>query len=472
MLEMALRLSIENETSLPDGGPLSVSVSGKRGLDIGRDQYLDWTLPDPSRTVSGKHCEIRFHDGGYWIHDVSTNGTFLNGSDRRLPAPHRLRHGDRLEIGHYIIAVALDGEEAQGDVDRSAPVVSGFGSSDLWSPAGDAAPPLPRRDLQPARETKPVRPDFLDWAIDTPASSFDHAPLPPLPAESRHEDEMDWARAPAPIPVQPPPVTPVPTPRRPGASAPSGPDPWGNAGPHDDSRQDVTPVEFPAPWSEPPPRPDIAPPAEPAAPMPPPATGGSSSSDMAFMRAFARGAGIPEEVVAWRNDEELAELLGTLMRVIAEDLKQLLMARAESKRLARSTNQTMVQAVDNNPLKFSPTPEDALRLMFGKPTSGYLDARRTLEQSFKDLKIHQVKTYAAMQHALRMLVEDLDPQAIAESTEADKGLAALVGSRKAKMWDTFAARWQAKTAPHEDGLVDAFMLYFAECYDRSGGKPR
>jgi type VI secretion system protein ImpI len=193
---------------------------------------------------------------------------------------------------------------------------------------------------------------------------------------------------------------------------------------------------------------------------------------MAFMRAFARGAGIPEEVVAWRNGEELAELLGTLMRVIAEDLKQLLMARAESKRLARSTNQTMVQAVDNNPLKFSPTPEDALRLMFGKPTSGYLDARRTLEQSFKDLKIHQVKTYAAMQHALRMLVEDLDPQAIAESTEADKGLAALVGSRKAKMWDVFAARWQAKTAPHEDGLVDAFMLYFAECYDRSGGKPR
>jgi type VI secretion system protein ImpI len=40
------------------------------------------------------------------------------------------------------------------------------------------------------------------------------------------------------------------------------------------------------------------------------------------------------------------------------------------------------------------------------------------------------------------------------------------------MWDTYTARWQAKTAPHEDGLVDAFMLYFAECYDRSGGKPR
>jgi type VI secretion system protein ImpI len=126
---MALRFSIENETSLPDGGPLSVTVSGKRGLDIGRDQHLDWTLPDPTRTVSGKHCEVRFHDGAYWLHDVSTNGTFLNGSDRRLQGPHRLQNGDRLEIGHYIIAVAMDGEEAAAS-SRSAPAPS-HGSSEF-----------------------------------------------------------------------------------------------------------------------------------------------------------------------------------------------------------------------------------------------------------------------------------------------------------------------------------------------------
>ncbi len=46
---MTLTLHIENETSLADGGPLSVSIKGKRGLDIGRDPYLDWTLPDPSK---------------------------------------------------------------------------------------------------------------------------------------------------------------------------------------------------------------------------------------------------------------------------------------------------------------------------------------------------------------------------------------------------------------------------------------
>ena len=105
---MTLTLRIENETSLPDGGPLSVSIAGKRGVDIGRDPYLDWTLPDSTRFISGKHCEVRWHDGGYWLHDISTNGTFLDGEDSRLRAPHRLRNGDRFLIGRYIIVAELD----------------------------------------------------------------------------------------------------------------------------------------------------------------------------------------------------------------------------------------------------------------------------------------------------------------------------------------------------------------------------
>jgi len=129
---MGLTLTIENETSLPDGGPLSVTVTGKRGLDIGRDAHLDWTLPDPTRFISSKHCEVRYRDGGYWLHDVSTNGTFLNGSDGRLKAPHRLRHGDRLTIGQYIVAVALDGEDAESRA-AAAPAARPAAYQDLWN---------------------------------------------------------------------------------------------------------------------------------------------------------------------------------------------------------------------------------------------------------------------------------------------------------------------------------------------------
>jgi hypothetical protein len=118
---MALSLRIENESSLPDGGPLGVTVTGKRGIDIGRDQHLDWTLPDPTRYISGKHCEIRYEDGAYWLYDASTNGTYLYGSDDRLKGPHCLHHGDRLVIGHYVIAVAIDGDEARRVARSSRP---------------------------------------------------------------------------------------------------------------------------------------------------------------------------------------------------------------------------------------------------------------------------------------------------------------------------------------------------------------
>ena len=45
-----------------------------------------------------------------------------------------------------------------------------------------------------------------------------------------------------------------------------------------------------------------------------------------------------------------------------------------------------------------------------------------------------------------------------------------IGSKKAKLWDLYVTRWDTLTAPHEDGMVDAFMMFFAECYDRGGGK--
>jgi type VI secretion system protein ImpI len=84
---VTLILTIENQQSLPNGAPVSVRLSGERGVEIGRNENLDWTLPDPSRVISGKHCEVRCRDGAYWLHDVSTNGTFLNSATKKSKRP-------------------------------------------------------------------------------------------------------------------------------------------------------------------------------------------------------------------------------------------------------------------------------------------------------------------------------------------------------------------------------------------------
>lgn len=448
---MALRLTIENETSLPDGGPLSVVVSGKRGLDIGRDSHLDWTLPDPSRAISGKHCEVRYQDGGYVLYDVSTNGTFLDGAAGRLKGPHRLRNGDKLVIGHYIIAVAIDGEAAPSIESR---VVKPAAYEDLWNSDGDAAPPVDRSQVRaPAERPKPVRADFLDWAADVPEASPGLTQEPISPRRRATSDDMDWARATPRAEPAPPPEAPMPSPRRPVwvSNEPDGP--WNSSA------------------AEPPPPPAPAEAVPAPAPRPveadssfaPPSYAAGGASD--FAREVARGAGLPEDFFAAKRGDELARELGAVTRIVAENVRQLLIARSQAKRHARSANQTMVQATENNPLKFAPTAEEALRIMFGPPTRSYLDAPRALQQGFDDLKSHQIRTYKAMQQALAMLIEDFDPKGIDLATGSG-----LLSSRKSRMWDLYTERWKEKASGFDGGLLDAFMSYFAECYDREDDK--
>jgi type VI secretion system protein ImpI len=126
----------------------------------------------------------------------------------------------------------------------------------------------------------------------------------------------------------------------------------------------------------------------------------------------------------------------------------------------------VIQAFDNNPLKFSPNAEEALRTMFGPPTRAYLNSQDAIQQGFADLKQHEIKTFSAMQHALAAFISELDPNSIDQSTLADSGISALVTSRKAKLWDVYVARWQAQMIGQGGSAIDRFMLLFAEFYDR------
>ena len=417
---MTLRLSIENVDRLPDGGPIRIEVKG-RGLDLGRDSHLDWTLPDPSRSISGKHCEIRYRDGGYWLHDVSTNGTFVNGADYRLDAAYLLRDGDRLGVGPYIIAVAV--EEGGRRSLAPAPEASlDAGLADVWAPVGEAAAPEIGMSRQTAQR-RDAPPDFLDFASFIEAPKLAGAP----PADARRNED-DWLNA---IP-----------------SAPSSP---------------------PEPRA---PEPRVPAPARPAAVDPPPGRSSPREPQAEAPRAreildrIARAAGVPERVFSSRNPDEIADEIGALLRMTTENLAQMLASRAESISLMRSASRTMIRAVENNPLKFASSTAEALGVMFGPRTRNYLDAQATIERSFADLKTHQILSFGAMQAALDALFEDLAPDRIDHSVEAEHGLGALISSRKAKLWDIYVERWRAKTKRADGRLLEAFTALFAQAYDR------
>jgi type VI secretion system protein ImpI len=73
---------------------------------IGRDPAAHWTIADRTLAISGRHCEIVDTPAGPALRDLSTNGTFVNGSQQRLSGDHLLRDGDCIELGPFDIQVA------------------------------------------------------------------------------------------------------------------------------------------------------------------------------------------------------------------------------------------------------------------------------------------------------------------------------------------------------------------------------
>ncbi len=171
---------------------------------------------------------------------------------------------------------------------------------------------------------------------------------------------------------------------------------------------------------------------------------------------------MPPEAFLQRDPREVATEIGAVLRIVIDELALLLKARAAAKALAKSGHRTMISAADNNPLKFVPGSEDILEIMFGRRKAGYLDAKHSVEEAFRDLKSHEFATYAAMQSALSRLLDDLSPDAIEKKLPASS-----FASKKARAWETFVATWEAKEGAHENGMLDVFLAYFAEAYAKA-----
>lgn len=348
---MFIRLQINNVVSLPAGMPTGYSARD-RSFEIGREA-CDWTLPDPEKFISARHCEIRYEAGAFWLHDISRNGTFINGSTQRMAGPHRLGQGDRLLIGRYVVLVSIDDEHAtaghprgsHGSTQRQMPITTG-------RPLGFGDQP------------------FFD------------------PVEQRPGQR-------APVSTSSPP-----------ASLPS-------------TRDEV-------------------------------------------LREIAIGAGISPELLQSRDPHEVAAEIGAVLRTVVEELALLLKARAAAKILAKSTHRTMISAADNNPLKFVPGTDDILEIMFARRRAGYLDARHSVEDAFRDLKTHEFATYAAMQAALSRLLDDLSPEATSKKLPPTS-----FTSKKSLAWDAFVAKWRTMEEAHENGMLDIFLAYFSEAYAKA-----
>jgi len=109
MLELTIvdGLSVDNPTEK------TKSFNDKGGI-IGRDLKAEWSLYDPTRTISSQHVKVIFSQGAYYFSDLSTNGIGTDQGQKLRKGEYRLlKMGEIYSIGAYRIEVtALNTQDA------------------------------------------------------------------------------------------------------------------------------------------------------------------------------------------------------------------------------------------------------------------------------------------------------------------------------------------------------------------------
>lgn len=237
-------------------------------------------------------------------------------------------------------------------------------------------------------------------------------------------------------------------------------------------------VTTPPPSPEPPqpPAPPIPePPQSPAAPRQPvPESLLDSSQPQSAAPAPTATAQTCDELIRsmgldpTRMDDETRNhfqtMLAETLRETVAGMMKVLGARNAIKNEFRM-NVTMIQPVENNPLKFSPNVDEALRNMFTSQTNAYLPGTVAIQEGFEDIADHQVAVIAGMRAAFRSLLKRFDPAEL--QVRFDKQhKAGLLGSKKGKYWEAYAEFYNDLADNMDDAFQDLFGEDFAEAYEQ------
>lgn len=482
---------------------------------IGRGDDCDWRLPDhnPRPVLSRRHMMVAPVDGSYLLTDTSTNGVFINGESQPVGqgSSRVLRHGDRIAAGDYVISVELVHAAAMPGGPQAWPAPTdpigtgsplGFRGSSFPGPAADAAPPArfghgdgqfpglaqfgPDRGAGNPFAYDPVARNTPDAAVD-PAGTLPVAPPssgrapsdasaqaafgasgPAVPAAGSFGGNVGWPASVAPF--VPPGSVARPT---------SGLVPDGRPVPSDHGSllsQAVflpsnAPVpEIPADWwasldggdaighAQPPP---VSTPAPAAPPVAEPARPAAADP---LLSAFLAGAGLPDQSVQGANTVAMLNVAGRLCRILAEELRKLLDTRNQMKSEFK-IERTVIQATDNNPLKFSGSAQESLvRLLL--PTAGFIAGEVAVRQAFTDCLRHEMAMAAGMQAALTSVLARFDPDRLQERLERGSALeSVLPAMRRGRLWQLFEENYRMVASEAEEDFHSLCGAAFARAYD-------
>ncbi|MCU7921255.1 MAG: type VI secretion system-associated FHA domain protein TagH [Candidatus Thiodiazotropha sp. (ex Dulcina madagascariensis)] len=479
---MKLNLEVTRIAGTPPASDMSVTFD-QQGGSIGRREENDWVLPDPERFISGRHAQIDFSDGDFHLTDVSSNGVFLNRAAKPLGKDNRvaLQDGDTISIGDYEISVTLQ--------KPAVPSAESKAFDGLDDPFAQMVDESAGQELEQAFSTSPVdtlQPEQVPEAaysleeqeppsLDTDESSLEIAQTAPSSQADHTSDLNAYFNQPTPIPED-----------------------WdldNDVGEREPEQYpDQAPEILPPLTDEPLPEPQASPPiqaekaappvipqesiprpgrkAGESAPVPPrpplekPVTTPTAPSDEAALRrALAQGMNIPESHFDDRPLPELLENLGQVLRSSVDGTMSILRARAQMKGEFRMS-QTMIQPVENNPLKFSINIEEALRhIVNPSPSSGYLTPLTAFKEAHEDIEAHMLAVMVGMQAALQVVLQRFKPEILEKRLGQPALLEKLPLYKQAKTWELFTELYTEIATEAEDDFHQLFGRTFSQAYE-------
>lgn len=312
-----------------------------------------------------------------------------------------------------------------------------------------SSPAVGPASVKPRRE--PLSP------FDDPQSPFGET-LPPFDGPLQEwGDDLDLLSSP---PVQPF--------AKPAASPPPGKTPPQAIGGHSGQGfADTLPPESFAPGAtltappraaQPaPPRPKT-PEAEPVArAVQPPSQGAPNNRLMAAM-------GLDSQRLSAEQMDEISNMVGELMRETVSGMMQVLRSRTSIKNEFRM-NVTTIQPVENNPLKFSVTVEDALENMFIKKSNAYKKPVDALREGFQEIGEHQVAMIAGIRQGFDKMMQRFDPENLEQIFNRQGKGSLIPGMQKTRYWTSYAEHYASFVDNMESSFQHLFGADFVSAYE-------
>ncbi len=378
------------------------------GGTIGRSADNDWILPDARRYVSSRHAMIDYQGGAYYLVDTSRNGVYVNGADTPVGRghPQRLFDGDRLRIGEFEIAVEVTGSDQEVPEDGMRDSVV----------RAQLVPEDESIELMLVAEDKLTRDSVLQRHLE--------------PAREATANVREFTRRP---------TTAI--------KAVAAADARGKAAPGQARARAAAAAKDEAPV-------DSGAPAD-----------GRGSSPAAALETFLAAAGLRPDMIAGTTTTEVLQLSGKLLRIMVSGVMELLRERSQVKDTFRLP-QTVMQEAQNNPLKFSPSVDEALRYLLNDRSEGAcLGAEDAVRATIRDVRQHEQAMLRAMLQAVDDYVERFDPEEL--RNRFDKGLkrgGLLSSANKLKYWDLYEESYPALVQRDDNGPPQLFIEEFTRAY--------